>query len=100
MADLRRSSSSALDETLLPPLYLGLDYTMHRVCCQAALQCGRVTIYSVLMREGLSEIAAPAKNSDTELTAIKLGWTCQIVIEDRGTGELNKGLVRDSAGRS
>src|SRR5215469_10281097 len=52
------------------------------------------------LREGLSEIAAPAKNSDTELTAIKLGWTCQIVIEDRGTGELNKGLVRDSARRS
>ena len=27
-----------------------------------------------------------SKNSDTEVTAIKLGWTCQIAIVDRGTG--------------
>jgi hypothetical protein len=46
-----------------------------------------------------NRISAPArhcfsgKNSDTEVTAIQLGWTYQIAIKEHG--KLNKGLPRD-----
>ena len=46
-------------------------------------------------REAPHGIASAAKIRDTEVTAIQLGWTCQIAIKDRGMGVLNKGLFRD-----